>query len=146
MTPASRPLARIGGTFAAAVLIAAAATGCGSDDDSASAEEQFCAAGETLQADITGLVSVDLIAGGLDALTEQFEAVQQDVADLRAAGADVAEEELTALDDSVEALSESISGLGDDISAANAASVGAAIGDVESAASAVVDVLSNTCS
>lgn len=123
-----------------------AITACGSDDDGASAEERFCEAGDALEADITGLASVDLVSGGLDALNDQFDAVRDDVADLRDAGVDVAEDELDALDASVANLSDTIDALGDDISADNATAVATAVGEVQSSATAVFDALATICS
>jgi len=134
------------GCVAAVAVLAVATTGCGSDEDSASAEEQFCAAGEALQTDVTGLASVDIVSGGVDAVTEQFDAIKQDVSDMRDAGTDVAETELNALDESLDALGESLDALGGDISVANASGVATAVTGVGSAANAVFDVLSNTCS
>lgn len=125
----------------AALAITAAA--CGDDDESA--EDRFCAAGDALEADVAGLASVDIVSGGLDALEEQYDAVADDVDELRDAGTDVAADELDALDASTDALGDALSELGGEITTANATAVATAVDDVASAAAAVFDVLANTC-
>lgn len=118
---------------------------CGSDDDEASSEEQFCAAGESLEANVSSLASLDVVASGTDGLTESIDAVKADLDDMKESGSDVAASEIEALETAVDDVGSSLDDLGGDITAENATALVSALGAVGTSATAVYDVLSSTC-
>ncbi len=140
-TSTKRTLAVLFGAALAASVVA----GCGSDSDEGSAEQRFCAAGEDLRADVTSLASLNVVASGVDGLTQSVDAIREDLSEMRDAGADVASSEIEALEAAIDDVTSSISDLGGDLSASNAASVITAIGAVGPAATAVLGVLTDTC-
>lgn len=131
-------------TVAAALSFGSLAA-CGSDSDSESAEDAFCAAGDSLSSNISGIADIDIVSGGTDAITEQLSAIESDVDELRSSGADVAADEISALGTAVDELESALSDLGNDISVEAAQSVGTAVGSVVTAANSVLARLDATC-
>ena len=136
-----RPVALALGAALALSMVAS----CGSDDDGASSEEQFCAAGESLEADVASLASLDVVASGTDGLTEGIDAVKADLDDMKESASDVAASEIEALETAVDDVNTSLDDLGGDITAENATALVSALGAVSTSATAVYDVLSSTC-
>lgn len=116
--------------------------GCGSDDDE-SAQDRYCAAGESLETSLDELADLDLVAEGTDGLTAAVDQVQSDLADLRDSASDAAADEVSALEQAVDDLNDAISALDGDLTSDNASSVGAAIENVATAAQSVRDTLSD---
>lgn len=114
--------------------------GCGDDDDE-SAQDQYCAAGESLRSSLDELADLDLVAGGTDGLTAAVDDVQSDLGDLRDSATEAADDEVGALEQAVDDLSDAISALGGDLTRDNVAGVGTAIGNVVAAAQSVLDTL-----
>ena len=123
----------------ASVLVVA---GCGSDDDE-SAQDQYCAAGESLETSLDELADLDLVAEGTDGVTAAVDQVQSDLDDLRDSASDAAADEVGALEQAVDGLNDAISTLGGDLTSDNASAVGSAIEDVAAAAQSVLDTLSD---
>ena len=69
MIPTTRPRRRSLGFAVGAALALSVVAGCGSVSEEASPEEQFCAAGEDLQSDLSSLASLDVVQSGTDGLT-----------------------------------------------------------------------------
>lgn len=114
--------------------------GCGSDDDE-SAQDRYCAAGESLRSSLDELAELDLIAEGTDALTAALDGVRNDIDGLRESASDAAADDVAALEESVDDLSEAISTLGGDLTRENATVLGTAIESVIAAAGSVFDTL-----
>ncbi len=83
---------RIGLAAVAALSIGTLAA-CGSDSESS--EDTFCDAGDSLRSNIEGIADIDIVSGGTDAVTEQFDAIESDVEQLRDSGSDVAADEIS---------------------------------------------------
>lgn len=122
----------------AGVLVVA---GCGSDGESA--QDQYCAAGESLETSLDELADLDLVAEGTDGLTAAVDQVRSDLADLRDSASDAAADEVGALEQAVDDLNDAISALGGELTSDNASSVGAAIENVAAATQSVLDTLSD---
>lgn len=122
----------------AGVLVVA---GCGSDGESA--QDQYCAAGESLETSLDELADLDLVAEGTDGLTAAVDQVRSDLADLRDSASDAAADEVGALEQAVDGLNDAISALGGELTSDNASSVGAAIENVAAATQSVLDTLSD---
>ena len=137
---------RGGALVAGAALSLAALAGCGSDDDSASPEEAFCAAGDSLRTDLGELASLDIIAGGTDALNESVDAIEADLDALKESGSDLASDEIDALESSFDQLNTAVDALGESISIDNASAIVESIAEVATAASAAYEVFSEACS
>ena len=118
------------------------AAGCGSDDDE-SAQDRYCAAGESLESSLDELASLDLVAAGTDGLTAAVDEVHSDLDELRDAASDAAADEVGALEQAVDGLDEAISTLGGDLTSDNATAVGTAIDNVSAAAQSVRSTLSD---
>lgn len=129
-----------------AVLAVGSLAACGSDSDDESAEDKFCAAGDSLRSNISGIADIDIVSGGTDAITEQVSAIQTDVDELRESGADVAADEVSALQTAIDELDSALSDLGGDISVESAQAVGNAVGSVVTSAGDVIERLDSTCS
>ena len=84
---------------AVVAALSVATLSCGSDGDSS--ETAFCDAGDSLRSNITGIADIDIISGGVDAVTNQLAAIRSDVDQLRASGSDVAAEEISTLETAV---------------------------------------------
>ena len=122
----------------AGVLVVA---GCGSDGESA--QDQYCAAGESLETSLDELADLDLVAEGTDGLTAAVDQVRSDLADLRDSASDAAADEVGALEQAVDGLNDAISALGGELTSDNASAVGAAIENVAVATQSVLDTLSD---
>ena len=128
---------------AAVMLVAAVvAAGCGSDDDE-SAQDRYCAAGESFESSLDELAGLDLVAEGTDGLNAAVDQVQSNLDDLRDSASDAAADEVGALDQAVDGLTDAISTLGGDLTSDNATAVGTAIDNVSAAAQSVLDTLSD---
>jgi hypothetical protein len=146
MTTRRFPKVRSTALIAGVALSVAALAGCGSDDDDVSPEEAFCAAGESLKSDVTGLANLDIIAGGTDALNESVDAIEADLNALQESGSEVASDEIEALEGSFDELDDAVDALSDDITVENSTAIAAAISNVGTSASAFYETLSTTCS
>ncbi len=119
---------------------------CGGDDDEASAEERFCEAGDELRSQISGLSSFNVVEEGTGALEDRLDEIAGTVEDLRDAGSDVAQEEISALDTALDELQSSVDELGgEDLTAENAQAVVNSVLDVAAAANQVLTTLRDTC-
>lgn len=127
---------------AAAGLAMAVVAGCG-DDDKKSAQEKYCEAGESLEASVTALVGLDLVAEGTDGLESAIADVEDDVNELRDSATDAAEDDVDALEQSVDDLDSALSDLGDEITSENATAAGTAVQAVGAAAQGVYATLSD---
>ena len=124
-----------------AVLAIGGLTACG--DDEPSAQETYCAAGDELRTSLDDLLSIDLIAGGTDALNEAVDGVTAAADDLQASAGEAASDDVDALEAAVQTLGEATSDLGDELSIDNATAIGTAISGVASAAEAVYQTLAD---
>jgi len=140
----SRRGRRWSGVAVVAALSIATLSACGSDSESS--EDAFCDAGDSLRSNIEGIADVDIVSGGTDAVTDQVEAIQSDVDQLRDSGSDVAADEISALETAVDEVAAALDGLGDDISIENAQAVASSVTAVVSAAGAVYERLDAACS
>jgi hypothetical protein len=131
--------------IAAAVLSVSFLAACGDDDD-VSPEEAFCNAGDDLRSDVDSLSELDLVAQGTDALEEQVTAISDDIDAMKAAGAEVAADEITALETAVDELDSALSAIDGEVTVDNAAGAVVAVSSVASAGQAVYTVLDTTCS
>lgn len=127
-----------------ATLSLATLSACGSDGESS--EDAFCDAGDSLRSNVEGIADIDVVSGGTDAVTDQIDAIQSDVDQLRESGADVAADEISELETAVDDVSSALQGLGDDISVENAQSVSSSVGAVVTAAGALYERLDSACS
>ena len=142
---ATRPPSRIArpiGLLAAAGLAMAVVAGCG-DDDEKSAQETYCEAGESLEASVTALASLDLVAEGTDGLESAIGDVESDVNELSDSATDAAADDVAALEQSVDDLDSALSDLGGQITSENATAVGTAVQAVGAAAQGVYATVSD---
>jgi hypothetical protein len=146
MTTRRFPKVRSSVLVVGVALSVAALAGCGSDDDDVSPEEAFCAAGESLESDVSSLASLDLIAGGTDALNESVDAIEADLNALQESGSEVASDEIDALQSSFDELDDAVDALSDDITVENSTAIVTAITNIGTSASALYETLSTTCS
>jgi len=135
---------RVVGVVTLAVMSLGFAAGCGSDSEPS--EDAFCEAGDSLRTNVEGIAEIDVIAGGTDAISEVFAAIESDLQQLRDSGSDVAADEISALESAVDELDSAIGALGDGISVDAGLAVGNAASSVAAAAGDVLDRLSTTCS
>jgi len=135
---------RVVGVVALAVASLGFAAGCGSDSESS--EDAFCEAADSLRANVEGIGEIDVVAGGTDAISDVFSAIESDLQQLKDSGSDVAADEISALESSVDELDSAIGALGDDISVDAGLAVGNAASSVAAAAGDLLDRLSTTCS
>ena len=145
MTTRRFPKVRSSALVVGVALSVAALAGCGSDDDDVSPEEAFCAAGESLESDVSSLASLDLIAGGTDALNESVDAIEADLKALQESGSEVASDEIDALQSSFDELDDAVDALSDDIPGDNLTAISTAIRNIGTSASALYETLSTTC-
>ena len=115
--------------------------GCGSDDETA--QDEYCAAGDSLESSLGALTDLDVVAEGTDGLNAAVEKVSGDLGDLREAASGAAADDVSALQQAVDELKSAVSGLGGDLTAANAAAVGTAIRNVSASAQAVYETLAD---
>ncbi len=86
------------------------------------------------------------IAGGADAVTERFEAIESDLTLLKDSGSDVASDEIAALESAVSDLGSALAGLSGGVSVEDAEQLVSSITAVLTSADAVIGQLSTTCS
>ena len=115
----------------------------GCSDDEESAQESYCAAGDSLESNLGALTDLDLIAEGTEGLNTAVEQVQSDLVELRESASEAAADDVSALEQSVDDLETAISSLGGDLTSDNAAAVGASIRRVGTSAQAVLATLSD---
>lgn len=133
--------ARSMSVLATTMLLIGLVAACGDDDDGVSAQEKYCEAGESLEASVGALSSVELVAGGVDGLESALGAVEDDLKDLRDAATDAVADDIDVLEESVDDLSSALSDLGGEITSDNAAAVGTAVEGVAAAALGVWETL-----
>ena len=119
------------------------ASACGSDDSSVDA---FCDAGDSLRSNVETIGDIDIVAGGADAVTERFEAIESDLTLLKESGSDVASDEIAALESAVSDLGSALAGLSGGVSVEDAEQLVSSITAVLTSADAVIGQLSTTCS
>jgi hypothetical protein len=134
---------RVVGIVALAGLSLGFASACGSDESS---EDAFCDAGDSLQSNIETIGDIDIVAGGTDAVTERFEAIESDLTQLQDSGSDVASDEISALDSALDDLGSALKGLSGGVSVEDAQQLATSVSAVVSAAGNVIERLSTTCS
>jgi len=122
-------------TLGAAVLAA-----CGDDE---SAQDRYCEAGESLNASVSALFDLDVVAEGTNGLRSAIEDVNNDLTELRDSASDAASDEVDALNDAVGALDDALNAAGDSLTADNATGVVDAIGGVRAAFAAIGDTLTD---
>lgn len=119
---------------------------CGGDDNGASAEDRFCDAGDQLRAQISDLSDFNVVEEGTGALEDRLDEIAGTVEDLRDAGSEVAQDEISALDTALDDLESSVDELGgEDLTAENAQAVVDSVLDVAAAANQVLTTLRDTC-
>ncbi len=133
---------RVVGIVALAGLSLGFASACGSDESS---DDAFCDAGDSLQSNIETIGDIDIVAGGTDAVTERFEAIESDLTQLQDSGSDVAADEISALDSAVDDLGSALKDLAGGVSVDDAQQLGTSVSAVVSAAGDVLERLSTTC-
>lgn len=136
----SRPKRRrvgFGSGIVAGLLCMIMLAGCG--DDGESAQDRYCAAGESIQTSLSSLTDLDLIAEGTDGLNTAVDNVKDDLDELRDAAGDAASDDVSALEQSVDDLEAAISALGGE----SVSTVATAIQEVASSAGAVLDTLAD---
>ncbi|MGI9576662.1 MAG: hypothetical protein ACR2OH_00500 [Microthrixaceae bacterium] len=126
----------------AGVLLASVVSGCG-DDDGESAQERYCAAGEDLEASVTSLVELDLIAEGTNGLEAAIESVIDDVAVLDETASEAAADDVDSLEQSLADLESALEGLEGGITADNVSALAFAVEAVGTSAAAVYSTLSD---
>ena len=124
-----------------AALAVAGLAAC-SDDDEPSAQEQYCAAGESLRSSLDSLFNTDVLAEGTNGVGSAVDQVVDDVNQLKETASGAAAEEVDALESSVDDLEDSLSAVSGELTAENATAVIDAISAVVEAATAVYDTLS----
>lgn len=139
---ARSPRSRLRLLVVGTVLGAATLAGCGDDDDE-SAQDQYCAAGESLRSSIGALTDLDLIAEGTDGLNAAVDQVRDDADALRDAASETTEDDVAALEQSIDDLRSAIEALGGELSADNVSGVATAIESTATSATAVFDTLSD---
>ena len=146
MTARRFPKVRSSALVVGVALSVAALAGCGSDDDDVSPEEAFCAAGDSLESDVSSLASLDP-TDGTDALNESVDAIKADLNALQESGSDVASDEIDALQSSIDELDDAVDVMiTGDIPVDNATTISTAIRNIGTSASALYETLSTTCS
>ncbi len=98
-----------------------------------------------LAVDIETIGDIDIVAGGTDAVTERFEAIESDLTQLQDSGSDVAADEISALDSAVDDLGSALKDLAGGVSVDDAQQLGTSVSAVVSAAGDVLERLSTTC-
>ncbi len=131
---------RLRAAAAIAALSTVAVTACGSDE---SAQDRYCEAGESLEASVTALFELDLIAEGTNGLSAALEAVGNDIEELRDAATEATAGDVDALNESFTVVEESVSAAGEDLSEASVTGVVTAIGGVRDAFAAIGDTLAD---
>ena len=114
---------------------------CGDDDDGQSAQEKYCAAGESLRESVDSLVSLDVIAVGTEGLEDALNQVFDDAETMKDSATDAAAEEIDAFEQAVDAGRSALEDLGGEITAANANAVVASVDAITSSVSAVYATL-----
>lgn len=141
-TPSTTPFRRA--TLPAALMaMALLVSACG--DDEKSDEDAFCDAASSLEEHVSALGEMDVAAEGTDALKEAIGEIEDDLTALRDAGAEVAEAELDALNDSVDSLEGTVGDAAESPSADDVAAIVSGVGAAISAADAVVTTLQDAC-
>ncbi len=132
----------------AACLLASASllAACGDDDSEPTAEEAFCQAGDDLRTNVTALADFDLISGGTDALEEQLTTIGDDIEALKSSGAEVASDQIDALETAYGELESAVEAAGDEITVDSATGVAAAVQQTATAAADFYTVVDTTCS
>ena len=134
---------RVVSVVALAGLSLGFASACGSDDSS---EDAFCDAGDSLRSNIETIGDIDIVAGGADAFTERFEAIESDLTLLKDSGSDVASDEIATLETAVSDLGTALAGLSGGVSVEDAEQLVSSITAVSTSVDAVIERLSTTCS
>jgi hypothetical protein len=145
MTARRFPKVRSSALVVGVALSVAALAGCGSDDDDVSPEEAFCAAGDSLESDVSSLASLGP-DDGTDALNESVDAIEADLNALQESGSEVASDEIDALQSSFDELDDAVDALSDDVPGDNLTDISTAIRNIGTSASALYETLSTTCS
>jgi prophage DNA circulation protein len=123
-----------------AALAVAPLAGCGSDDD-ASAQDQYCEAGESLEASVSALGDLDLVAEGTSGLETALDAIDQDVNTLQDTASDASEDEVSAVKESVDDLESALSDLTGEITSDNVSALSTAVQSVAESAQALYGTL-----
>jgi hypothetical protein len=125
---------------------------CGDDSDSAgattttSAQQAYCADADQLRSDLSSLTDLDVVADGTDAVTAQFDALEDDLSALKSSAGDAASPEISDFETSLDDLQSAIGAVSGDLTVANASGVVAAVQSVATTGTAVVTTLDSTCS
>jgi len=125
-----------------AALAVAPLAGCGSDDD-ASAQDQYCEAGESLEASVSALGDLDLVAEGTSGLETALDAIDQDVNTLQDTASDASEDEVSAVKESVDDLESALSDLTGEITSDNVSALSTAVQSVAESAQALYGTLTD---
>jgi len=133
------PLARLAVslTLALGVIVP---TACGDDE---SAQDRYCEAGKSLNASVSALVEVDVVAEGTNGVSAALEDVNNDLSELGESASDAASDEVDTLKAAVGELEDALSAAGDSLTADNAVSVINAIDGIRLAFSGVGETLTD---
>ncbi len=124
------------------LAIALFAAACG-DSDEQSSQDKYCEAGDSARASLDALLDVDLIATGTDGVQEAFDALVDDVDELRSSASDAAKADVEALEAAIEDGKDALSDAGEDLTTENISSLVTALADIETSAVAVFATLSD---
>jgi hypothetical protein len=116
---------------------------CGDDDGDESA--RACDARTDLSSSIEALGEVDVAADGTDAIRSAFDDVVASVDELAEATGDRLEDEVDAVRSEVDDVQAAVGAIGEQSAAASAELLGAEVGELTEAATALVDEASSTC-
>ena len=116
---------------------------CSSDDDEPSAQEQYCAAGESLRSSVESLADLDVVAEGTNGVESAVDQVADDVSELQETADDAAAEDVDALESALDDLQSALSAVGGELTEENATAVVDAVSAVSAAATGVYETLTD---
>jgi hypothetical protein len=126
---------------AALTLVAAA---CSDDSgDEASTQDAFCDSADTLRASLDSLFGLDLIAEGTSGVSDALDHVVDDADALKDNATEAAADEVEALETAIDDAEDALGELAGSLNADNASSVVSAVGEIQNAATAVYDTLTD---
>ncbi len=118
------------------------AAACG-DSDERTAQEIYCDAGDSLQASVDSLISIDIVAVGTNGVEDALDQVVDSAGDLADSVSEAAKDETAALEQAVDDTKSAASALGDEATSENVSAMLAAITALEASASAVYATLTD---
>jgi HAMP domain-containing protein len=113
---------------------------CGDDE---SAQDRYCAAGDEFRASLDALLDLELLSGGVPAVSEALDTVRADLTELRETATEAAADEVEALEQAINGIGDSLSDAGTELSIEKVEAVGTAFSDAASAAQEVYATLAD---